>query len=199
VTHSRLVPTPRPNQGVNRKLKPMTTTHAALDRTRTSPVERSPLAVAVFATGDGDCTPFVAKALHATSIDVLSPSGTTLDDPLRTNTIAFTNARVENYALLVIPGGPTGVRLQANADAVEFVRAFACSAMTPGAEQADPHLMIDVGVNAIGVTTAWQEVGPDIREVSGTDTQPDTELPRHLVRMSTRVFEQILFVSRRMP
>jgi putative intracellular protease/amidase len=174
-----------------------TTINADTATDHSDPLARSGLAVAVLCNGDGDQAPFVAKALHATTIDVLSPAGATLTDPLRTSTIAFTSAHVGHYALLVIPGGRAGARLQDNPDAIELVRAFARSGATPGAQQAGPHLMIDVGVNAGGATTAWQEVGPDIREVSGTDPRPITELPRHLVRISTRIFEQVLFSSRR--
>jgi putative intracellular protease/amidase len=179
-----------------------TATNTADDTHRSGPLERSPLAVAILATGEGDATPYVPKALHATTIDVLSPAGAALTDRRRTSTIAFGSAHVEDYALVLIPDGRAGAQLQDNPDAVEFLNAFARSGTAPGAEQAGPHLMIDVGVNAMGVTTAWQEVGPDIRDVSGTAGQaaigrPWTELPHHLVRINARIFEQVIFTTSR--
>jgi putative intracellular protease/amidase len=181
----------------------MTTTTPNPARAQSDPRERS-LAVAVLATGQ-DETPFIARSLHATTVDVLTPSGATLDDPGATATIAFSNARVEDYALLVLPAGPARARLQANPAAVEFVRAFARSGATPGAQDAGPNLMMDVGVNACGVTTAWQEVGPDIRDVSGTELSGPggggaaTELPWYVVRLSSRIFEMILLSARHIP
>jgi putative intracellular protease/amidase len=176
--------------------------NAADDTRHSGPPERSPLAVAILATGDEHATPHVPKALHATTVDVLSPTGAALTDPLLTNTIAFGSAHVEDYALVLIPDGTAGSLLQDNPGAIEFLRAFARSGTAPGAEQAGPHLMIDVGVNAMGITTAWQEVGPDIREASGTVRQAATgrtrtELPHHLVRINTRIFEQIVLTPSR--
>jgi putative intracellular protease/amidase len=140
------------------------------------------------------------------AIDVLTPSGpplTGLQGMKTTSSIAFAAAHVEDYALLSIADGPVAAHLQENAEALDLLRAFARSGNRSDAVDAGPQTIVDVSLASGADTVTWQEVGPSIKEVSGTEAvdaptndgrvvpRVRGELPRHLVRISGRVFEQI--------
>jgi hypothetical protein len=106
-------------------------------------------------------------------------------------------------ALLSIPDGAVATRLQDNRQALEVLRAFARSGNLSDSVDAGAQTIVEVA-RATGLNSmTWQEVGPSIKEVSGTEAidapnedgravaRDRRELPRHLVRISGRVFEQI--------
>jgi protease I len=147
-----------------------------------------------------------SRALRGYEIEFITPSGGPLTGHPRAeivNSIAFTTARVADYALLLLPSGPARRQLRRSAEAVELLRAFGRSGDVCDAVDAGPDLLIKAGQASGAATAAWQEVGPDIKEIAGTCAETptaegravsrvDTELPGQLIRIGSRVFEQHL-------
>lgn len=104
-------------------------------------------------------------------VDVITPSGGVLTGARGfgiQQTLPLTEADPANYLMIYIPGGAAPIELRKNANALDFVRAFAAAGKTIGAVCHGPSVLAAAGLAKGRRLTSWHEVRPEIEGAGGT-------------------------------
>jgi protease I len=109
------------------------------------------------------------------SVDIVSPTageelaGYKGKEKVKSNR-SIADARVDEYAALLIPGGQSPDHLRADRRFVEFVRAFDATGRPLAAVCHGPQLLISAGLVKGRTLTAWTTIQDDLRQI-GADVR----------------------------